>query len=123
VATADQEHQLQGARTQSLFRDVNERIEELNDERSIDGELLCECANKDCVATLALTRDAYEAVRRIPTHFFVLPGHEVAQIERVVLRTDRYVVVEKIGVGGKFAVEHDARRERALAPEQADSRY
>jgi hypothetical protein len=53
--------------------------------------------------------DEYEAVRRIPTHFVVAPGHDVPEIERVVEKTERYVVVEKVGDAGGFAVQLDPR--------------
>jgi hypothetical protein len=31
----------------------------------------------------------------VPTHFAVVPGHELPQIERVVKRTSNHLVVEK----------------------------
>jgi hypothetical protein len=37
----------------------------------------------------------YEAVRAESTHFAVVPGHVVPDIERVVAQNDRYSVVEK----------------------------
>ncbi len=116
MATQEQDRQVEGARTQNLLREVNERVEELSDTRSFDVELLCECANKDCVQTIPLTRDEYEHVRRVPTRFFVLLGHDVPEIERVVERTDRYVVVEKFGEGGKVAVRLDPRRHTPAEP-------
>ncbi len=111
--------QVEGARTQSLFREVNERIEAITSEqRVVDGEVLCECAKEQCTASIPLTLEEYEAVRRIPTHFFVVPGHEVPEIERVVEETERYVVVEKFGQGGIAAVRLDPRRR---LPDQSGS--
>ncbi len=104
------ERELQGARTQSLFREVNERIGDVSDERVTEGEVLCECANTECVATLSITLDEYEAVRRIPTHFLIAPGHDLPEIERIVATNDRYVVVEKVGDAGRAAVRMDPRR-------------
>lgn len=52
----------------------------------------------------------YEVVRRVPTHFAIAPGHEIADVEHVVERTSRYVVVAKIGVGGELAQKLDARQ-------------
>ncbi len=108
MATADERH-LEGARTQSLFREVNERIDEIG-EQTTEDDLLCECANKECVETIVLTLGEYESVRRVPTHFFVAPGHDVPEIERVVERNERYVVVEKFGDAGIAAVRLDPRR-------------
>ena len=109
----EERQQIEGARTQSLFREVNERIEGIGKDLRIEGEVLCECAQRDCTKTLPLTLEEYEAVRRIPTHFFVAPGHDVPQIDRVVEENERYAVVEKFGEGGKAAVRLDPRRRRS----------
>jgi hypothetical protein len=39
----------------------------------------------------------YERLRSEPTHFGVIPGHELPDVERVVERHDHYFVVEKEG--------------------------
>ena len=104
------EHELEGVRVQILFREINERIEELNDERAVDGELLCECSAKGCVGNVPVTRDEYERVRRVPTRFVVLPGHDAPQMERVVERSDHHHVVEKFGSGAIAAARLDPRR-------------
>ena len=109
MATAA-DHPLEGARTQSLFREVNERIGEITQAHETNGEVLCECANRECVATIPLTLTEYETVRGFPTHFLVAPGHVDPEIERVVEEDERYVVVEKFGEGGKAAVRLDPRR-------------
>ena len=108
MGTREQE-QVEGARTQSLFREVNERIDEITQAHEANGEVLCECASRECTMTIPLTRDEYEAVRRFPTHFFVAPGHVVSEIERLVEQNERYVVVEKIGEAGNAAVKLDPR--------------
>ncbi len=111
--------QVEGAQTQSLFRDVNERIEAITADQRVDGgEVLCECAKQQCTASIPLTLEEYEAVRRIPTHFFVVPGHEVPEIEQVVEENERYVVVEKFGEAGIAAVRLDPRRR---LPDQSGS--
>ncbi len=110
MATADQRG-VEGARTQSLFREVNERIETItSEERLAESEIACECADMDCVESIRLTLNEYEAVRRIPTHFLVAPGHDLPEIERVVEKNERYFVVEKFGAGGTAAVRLDPRR-------------
>jgi len=108
----DLEHrQVRAAKNQSLFREVNERIEELR-----PGDLLiefaCECSNTDCEASLPLSNDEYESVRLFPTHFIVVPGHELDEIERVIEQNERYAVVEKFGAGGPAAVKLDPRARR-----------
>ncbi len=110
MATAERE-QIDGARTQSVFREVNERIEQITgDHRVLEAEILCECAAAGCTASITLTLDEYEAVRRILTHFLVAPDHTVPDIERVVRQNERYVVVEKFGEGARAAVRLDPRR-------------
>lgn len=99
-------------RRQSLFREVNERIEGLADgfEPADEMEILCECAHGGCTELIALTSDLYEALRRVPTHFAVRAGHEIPAVERVVERHDGWVVVEKFGESGIEAAGLDPRR-------------
>src|SRR3954447_3090132 len=86
-------------RNESLFREVNERIAELNQTFQVEGrsEFLCECAQEECMEPVSISLDEYEEVRRSPVRFFLMPGHEDKSVERVVSRTDRYVIVEKVG--------------------------
>ncbi len=107
----EREH-VSGARNQSLFREVNERIQEIADEDAV--ELLCECTDTTCTETVTLTRAEYEAVRANPHRFPVKHGHdEKREIERVVAEHDGYVVVEKIEVAARVAEKLDpARRTR-----------
>lgn len=114
MITADARHE-KAARNQSLFRDINERIVEITEDGGMPKqevwELICECADEACVEPIALTYPEYEAIRRIPTHFPIKPGHEIPDVERVVERHERYQVVEKLGESGKIAVSRDPRRD------------
>jgi hypothetical protein len=83
------------ARNESLFREANERIKEAQEEDPTESEYLCECGDPDCTAPVSLTLREYEDVRREPTHFAILPGHEDPEIEKVVAWSERFVVVEK----------------------------
>jgi hypothetical protein len=100
------------ARHQSLFREVNERIEELAETFDLKDELtiLCECGSGACDERIVLRERDYEALRRVPTHFAVLPGHEIPDVERIVERHDGFVVVEKFGESAKAAIRLDPRR-------------
>lgn len=90
------------ARNESLTRNVNERVATL-DERAAGwagaDELFdfhCECGRADgCDTRLRMTLAEYEVVRRQQDRFAVAPGHEEESIEGVVMRTDRYVLVDK----------------------------
>jgi hypothetical protein len=113
MATTDLDaSRLRAAKNQSFFRDLNERIEEVSERFDGTGMLLfvCECALKTCVERLEMTHAEYEVLRRIPTHFAVKPGHEIDGVEEIVDYTDRYVVVEKLGVGALRALKLDPRR-------------
>lgn len=105
----------EAARTQSLFRDVNERVVELTGPDTEQVTVLCECANEDCSSVLFVAPDEYEAVRRHPTHFLVHRGHVVPGVERVLASIDGYVVVEKFGEAGSLAVALDSRRKPTAA--------
>jgi hypothetical protein len=103
------------ARNEALFRDVNERIEEVTTDLGEDGGqaerigFVCECGIEDCTELLEATVAEYEAVRASPRHFLVLPGHEDTNTERVVERNSGFFVVEKLDEAGEVAVEHDPR--------------
>jgi hypothetical protein len=103
------------AKNESLFREVNERILELQEEfeRKVggafpDAAFICECSFLDCTERIELSLEEYAAVRTEPTHFAVTPGHVDPDHERVVRATDRYVVVEKLGAAGDVAEEEAA---------------
>jgi len=85
------------AQTESLFRDVNERIAESAQRFDADStEFVCECSDPDCAHRIAATLDEYEDVRADGATFMLEPGHEHADIERVVERRGRFHVVEKV---------------------------
>jgi hypothetical protein len=109
---------------QTLRREVNERIRQLA--RGFDGshretmDIVCECAFTDCEGRLTMTVADYETVRRFPTRFVVKAAHYVSEFERVVADSDAYIVVEKVGAAGSYAVRADPRRRRTEeAPDDA----
>ena len=104
------------ARNEVLFREVNERIAELDpglgEPDRGDSPLVgfvCECPNEDCGETLEVTRRQYEAVRDDPRRFLVLPGHEDADVARIVERHTQFLVAEKLGEAAEIAIEQDPR--------------
>lgn len=98
-------------RNELLFREVNERLEDAaEDPAQSHAELLCECGRLDCTSTVAVTNEAYEAVRADPTHFIVIEDHVNPEIERIFGRHEDYVVVEKIGEAADVARQSDPRR-------------
>ena len=110
---AAQERRVQN---ETLFREVNERVEELAVGLAGYGEpdeflngFVCECGSESCVELVQVTRSQYESVRLDPRRFVILPGHEDVKAERVIERRGRYWVVEKIGEASQIAIEHDPR--------------
>jgi hypothetical protein len=99
-------------RNEALFREVNERIEDVGTTLLPDDqpmEFLCECDDRDCVEKVSATRAEYEAIRAVGTHFVVLPGHEDPGVERVVQKHERFLVVEKQGEAAQEAEQSDPR--------------
>jgi hypothetical protein len=85
------------ATTESLFRDVNERIAESAQRFDAETtEFVCECADAECAERLETTLDEYERIRADGATFLLAPGHEDEDIERVVAHRGRFEIVEKL---------------------------
>ena len=84
------------AKTESLFRDVNERVAEAADRfDASEAAFVCECADAACTDRIEAPLDEYERVRADGAQFLLVPGHEDTRVERVVRARRRYAVVEK----------------------------
>jgi hypothetical protein len=100
------------AKNETIFRDLNDRIEEIAGAQGTDEhtfEFLCECSNIDCTLRLRLTLAAYEQARTDAAAFVVAPGHELPEIENVVFRSDDYQLVRKFGEAAELAEDRDSR--------------
>ena len=60
-----------------------------------EGQFVCECSDPICVDKVFLRPVEYTDVRAHATRFFVVPGHEISGIERVVEENTGFNVVEK----------------------------
>ena len=98
------------AMNEGTFRKVNEGMEA---GQTPSGLLtfVCECGRLGCNRLIALTRPEYEAVRANPRRFAIVDGHEIADVEDVVERSDRFVVVEKRGAPETDVVENTDPRQ------------
>ncbi len=97
------------AKNETLWREVNERIRDVT-KYSGDIEFLCECGDATCAEPIGMTISEYEEVRAEPTHFLVVPGHVIPDVEHVVESNDRYTVVAKrAGEPAAIAIESDPR--------------
>lgn len=92
------------AKNEAAFRHHNERIRRLS-KQLLDGEsrqelpirFLCECSTPDCVDPVEVVLATYEGLRRNAGLFIVVNGHEQRDIETIVERLGRYILVEKNG--------------------------
>jgi hypothetical protein len=85
------------AKTEALFRNVNEGIREASDRLDAEvGEFICECGDSTCTEHVLVPLDEYERIRKHATRFVVRPGHVKGPIERVVEQERHYSVIEKL---------------------------
>ena len=89
------------ALNESRFRTLNES--------SVTGggggcPVVCECGAAGCTAPVAISSEAYDAVRSHPARFVVAHGHVIPEAERVVDDSGDFVVVEKVGEARTEAV-------------------
>lgn len=112
-AVTTSEEQL--SRNEAIFREINERTRSLQERFGPEDpttryeQFLCECGDQMCVERVNLTVPEYESVRAESTQFVLRPGHTIPRVERVVQKTDRYVVVVKLGDAAEVAAESDPR--------------
>jgi hypothetical protein len=92
------------ARNESLFREVNDRIEELSENVEAQGiapegglvEFHCECGRDGCAERVHMTVAEYQRVRADNDRFVLVPGHETPEMEAVVASAERFLVVDKL---------------------------
>ena len=98
------------AMNEATFRKVNEGMEAGQDPSGLL-TFVCECGRLGCNRLVQLTRAEYEGVRANPRRFAIIDGHEVPEVEDIVERAERYIVVEQRGEPEAEVVEHtDPRR-------------
>jgi hypothetical protein len=104
---SDREERL--ARNEAAARDINERLEDAD----VSGtylRMICECGRDFCDRVVAITTAEYEEIRNDPVQFVVVKEHLIAELERVVAETDRFIIVAKReGTPAAVAVDEDPR--------------
>lgn len=107
------EHEERLGRNEALFRQINERLEELQQSNAAfaqEASFICECGDRDCAGQMTMTLSEYERLRADPRLFAVIPGHEIPDVEDVVERREGYDVVRKhAGTPAEVATEEDPR--------------
>lgn len=94
----EQERVRRVGQNEAFFRQVNERVREVNETFSVltgSGDFVCECGDPSCVDRIELTMEEYRRVRSQPELFAIRPGHEIADVETVVEENERFAVVRK----------------------------
>jgi hypothetical protein len=105
--------ELRIAKTESLFRDVNERIAESAGQAGLPhADLVCECADPECGHRIEAPLDDYERTRSDGALFVVAPEHQVPEHEEVVKSRPGYRIVEKLRAAGAAARRLNPRRAR-----------
>jgi hypothetical protein len=100
------------ARNEATSREINESIEDVHGEASPARyvRMVCECGQDSCDRLIAITIPEYERARSDGRQFAVARDHVMADVERVVDETDRFVVVAKReGTPAEVASEEDPR--------------
>jgi hypothetical protein len=82
---------------EAVFRQVNERIEELAEAFGLGDklDLICECGDASCSSRIEMDRKQYEELRSDSTTFAVVRGHEISDVEEIVAQHGSYDVVRK----------------------------
>jgi hypothetical protein len=102
------------SRNEAIYREVNREIERASkhpgNQPQDRFEVICECGEEGCSATLELTASEYDDAHAQRDRFIVAPGHEDERIEHVVAQTERYLVVDKFGDAERVAEAEETRR-------------
>jgi hypothetical protein len=82
---------------EAVFRQVNERIEELAETFGLGDklDLICECGDASCSSRIEMDHKQYEELRSDSTTFAVVRGHEISDVEEIVAHHGSYDVVRK----------------------------
>ena len=84
--------------TEQAFRAINERLRE-DLARIDDGQgpvaFVCECGHSACHESVELTAGEYTTAHARDDQFVALADHVIPEVEVVIARTDRFVVLRK----------------------------
>ena len=92
------------ARAQVVYREVNDRIRELDKAFQRHGriEVMCECG-RGCAERLEVPVDEYDRARSESTYFLVATPHLAGEVDRVIEDHGSWLLVEATGVAGEIA--------------------
>jgi hypothetical protein len=61
-----------------------------------DPEWVCECGDETCFEKVSVSIEEYQRIRSHEDWFFIRPGHDKPEVERIVSENGSFVVVEKL---------------------------
>jgi len=86
-------------KNEQAFKEHNERRAQLEERGGVPEDepvpFACECDDPACSRPIMVALGEYEQAVAAPDRFIVLPGHEDPEVERVVERFDRFLIVSK----------------------------
>ncbi len=91
---SEERFQRRAAAAEINGRRVNEAIEP-PERPGRTAVFVCECGNLGCSETVEISVAGYEEVRVDFDRFFVVPGHEIEEVDKVVERRPDYLIVVK----------------------------
>ena len=115
IRTVEDAQKARLARNEDLFRQVNEKIDDLAARHGDDVhvyEFFCECSDAGCSERVRLTLPQYAHVRDDPARFVVVKGHVLEEIEHVIEQAEDHVLIEKRGRAGEVAIQLDVEADR-----------
>ena len=110
IGAMDDAQKARLARNEDLFRQVNEKIDDIAERHGDDShvyEFFCECSDAGCSERVHLTLPQYAHVRGDSARFVVVKGHVLDEIEHVIEDAEDHVLIEKHGRAGDVAIKLD----------------
>ncbi|HET8991501.1 MAG TPA: hypothetical protein VFN31_00515 [Candidatus Saccharimonadales bacterium] len=102
------------AENEAVFRQLNEQVdigvietnrladEDNQPEFKIEPQdenkpiyFFCECADENCTERVLMNLKDYREIHENRNNFVILPGHQVKRVEKIILKTPDYYVVQK----------------------------
>ena len=93
-------------------REINEWIDESNEGSvGLVEPFICECSDRACTTTIALTHGEYEEVRSDGTHFAIATNHENPDLDVMLSQRTGFAIIRKLpGMPSRLAISVDPRR-------------
>ena len=106
------ERQRRRGLNEAVFREINERIRDINERFELEPQsldLICECDDTSCAGRISMPAADYEQVRADSRQFAIVPGHSDSTVEVVIAHEKGYDLVRKQFEAAAIAEETDPR--------------